>query len=208
MGSTWPGKPTEKQIQNAPEHIAWEYAAVLVAAREMAQGHGPPINHQVQEAFLVHVRNLAEFFHQGAAEFRSNPAAPPCRKRDNIYAVDLCLFVSWDETRFDPQTRLRRAIDKTLSHLTYSRNLSTGSSEIDVAFDGQFHMHGTAKLIRRTWDAFLTSLRPEYYADLSDWLARHAEMMRVPLGNFDDEFEILARRWSHWRFNQTPDGPI
>jgi hypothetical protein len=208
MGSTWPGTPTKKQIQNAPEHIAWEYVALLAAAQQMGEGHGPPINHQVQEAFLVHLRNLAEFFHQGVVEFRKNPAVLPCRKRDNIYAVDLCSSVSWHETLFDPKTRLRRAIDKTLSHMTYSRDLSSGSSEIDLAFDGRFHVHGTVTLIRRTWDAFLKSLRPEYQADLSSWLAKHAEGMRVSLGTFDDQFEKMARRWSHWRFNQTPDGPI
>jgi hypothetical protein len=208
MGSSWSGTPTKKQLQNAPEHVAWEYVALLAAAQQMAEGHGPPINHQVQEAFLVHLRNLAEFFHQRVGEFRKNPAVLPCRKRDNIYAVDLCASVSWDEILFDPKTRLRRAIDKTLSHMTYSRDLSSGVSEIDVAFDGQFHLHGTVTLIRRTWDAFLKSLRPEYQADLYRWLAKHSEGMHVSLDTFDDQFENIASRWSHWRFSQTPDGPI
>src|SRR2546425_209688 len=205
MGSNWSGTPTNKQIENAPEHIAWEYVALLAAAQQVAEGHGPPINHQVQEAFLVHLRNLGEFFHQGVAEFRKNPAVLPCRKRDNIYAVDLCSSVSWHEKRFDPKTRLRRAIDKTLSHMTYSRDLSSGSSEISVAFDGRFHVHGTVTLIRRTWDAFLKSLRPEYQANLSHWLAKHAEGMRVSLDNFDDQYEKMARRGAHLRLNQKPD---
>lgn len=159
----------------------------------------------------MHLRNLAEFFNQGVSEFRKNPGGLPRRKRDNIYAVDLCSSVSWDEAPFDPKTRLRRAIDKTLSHMTYSRDLSSGSSEIDVAFDGWLHVHGTVMLIRRTWDTFLKSVRPEYQADLASWVAKHAEGsngMGVSIANFDDQFNRTAKRWRHWRFNQTPDGTV
>ena len=85
MQISWPGTPTKTQIRNAPKHIAWEYVALLAAAQQTAEGHPPPINHQVEEAFLVHLRNLAEFFHQGAAEFKKNPAVLPRRQRDNIY---------------------------------------------------------------------------------------------------------------------------
>ena len=85
MQISWPRTPTKTQIRNAPKHIAWEYVALLTAAQQTAEGHPPPINHQVEEAFLVHLRNLAEFFHQGAAEFKKNPAVLPRRQRDNIY---------------------------------------------------------------------------------------------------------------------------
>jgi hypothetical protein len=211
MGAIWHGTPTPAQRRKAPKHIAWEYVALLAAAQQMAEGHGPPINHQVQEAFLVHVRNLAEFFHKGVAEFRNNPAALPRRNRDNIYAVDLCSSVFWDEKPFDPKTRLRRAIDKTLSHMTYSRDLNSGSSEIDVAFDGRHHAHGTVKLMRRTWDEFLRSLRPKYLPDLTFWLEKHANLrdgMQVSLTGFEERFNLKVKQWKSWEFNRTPDGAI
>ena len=73
-----------------------------------------------------------------------------------------------------------------------------------MAFDSQLHLHRTVKLIRRTWDAFLESLKPEYQAGLSDWLAKHAEDMLPSLSGFDEQFEEKARRWSYWQFNKTP----
>lgn len=188
MGNSWSGVPSREQVQNAPKHIAWEYVALLAAAQQMAVSHEPPINHLVGVAFLVHLRNLAEFFYKGAADFRKNAATLPSRRQDNIYAVDLCSLVLWDEAPFNARTLL-------------------GFSEISIAFDGQFHLHGTVTLIRRTWDAFLQSLRPEYQKDLSDWLAKHAGGMQLSLIRFDHEFEKMARR-CHWRFNQTPDGPV
>jgi hypothetical protein len=206
MGTTWSG-PTEEQRQNAPEHVAWEYVALLAAAQQMAVGHCPPVNHQVQEAFLVHLRNLAEFFHKGVAEFRTNPAVPPPRPQDNIYAVDFCSSVEWDEGPFDPKTRLRRAIDKTLSHMTYSRDLTSSSSEIAVAFDGRFHLHGAVVLVRRTWEAFLGSLCFQYREGLMRWLDKHAGGMGLSLNGFDTQFAKRAREWN-WRLNETPDGPI
>ncbi|MGA2328993.1 MAG: hypothetical protein ABSH05_22220 [Bryobacteraceae bacterium] len=207
MGTIWPG-PTEEQRQNAPEHVAWEYVALLAAAQQVAAGYGPPLNHQVQEAFLVHLRNLAEFFHKGVAQFRRNPEVPPQRNRDNIYAVDLCSSVTWDESPFDPSTRLRRAIDKTLSHMTYSRDLKSGSSEITVAFDSQLHLHGTLVQVRRTWEAFVRALHPQYRNGLMQWLDKFAGDMGVSLNGFYADFDERAKRWGYYHFNHTPDGSI
>jgi len=50
--------PTTDQIKNATKDVAWEYAALLGAALEMGQGHADPINHEVQEGFLVHVLRI------------------------------------------------------------------------------------------------------------------------------------------------------
>ena len=51
--------PTSSHMKEASKHVAWEYVAMTAAALEIAKGPGPPVNHLVQEAFLVHVRNLA-----------------------------------------------------------------------------------------------------------------------------------------------------
>ena len=207
MANTW--TPSDKQIKSAPEHIAWAYAALLAAAMQMAEGHSAPINHQVQEAFLVHVRNLSEFFFRGVDEFKKDPSALPKRADDNVYAVDLCSSVKWSEAPFHRDQKLLRAINKTLSHITYSRDLSPGnSSKIDLAFDGSLHAHGTVRLLRKTWIGFMESLRHEFRQDLLGWLNQHADGMKVPLSDFDQEFDRLVRRWPHWILNQTPDGPL
>jgi len=195
-------------IVPSSEHVAWEYTALLAAATQMAKGHGPPVNHEVQESFLVHVRNLAEFFHKGVAEFRQDPTVPPLRWRDNIYAVDLVTTASWDETLFAPDTKLRKAMDKTLSHMTYSRNLRSGQSAIDIAFDGRFHAHGTVKLIRRTWVHFWDDLRTDVRTRLDQWIQKHASGLALSLDDFDAEFDKRVRRWGTWQLDTTPDGPV
>ena len=203
--------PTHEQKLSAPDHVTWEYVSLLAAAQQMAEDHRPPINHLVQEAYLVHLRNLAEFFDKGVTAFKENQGVPPARDRDNIYAVDLCRSVKWDAKPFSPKTRLRRAIDKTLSHMTYSRDLSSGFSEIGVAFHGPSHVHGTLMLVRRAWEKFLDSLDPQYTESVAQWLDTHAEHMGVSLGSFYTQFDQKAKHWQHcadWHLNETPDGPI
>lgn len=197
-------KPTDEQIRNAPQHIAWEYVAFLAAAQPPPKPHESPVNHQVQESFLLHARNLAEFF---CAETKNFTGTPPERGKDNIYAVNLCSRVGWDAALFAPTTKLVRALNKTLSHLTYSRNLGSPESEIDVAFDGPTHTHGTVRLVRRTWDKFMESLQPKHEAALKSWIQEQANGLRVSLRDFDQEFEAGAGRWG-WHLRETPDGPI
>jgi hypothetical protein len=208
-----PGTPTASQIEKALKDIAWEYAAMVAAALEIAKGPEAPTNHLVQEAFLVHVRNLAEFFRLGVKEFKKTPAVLVPRSDDNVYAVDLCHSVLWSEAPFDGSTRLIKAINKTLSHITYSRDLTSGVSEIDSVFDGYLHVHGTVNLIRRTWEKFLQSVRPEYVRplcpmDIQYWLDEHTKKWSVQFSDLGNEFERRAKGWSHWKLNETPDGTI
>ena len=182
------------------------------AALEMAKGPESPINHLVQEAFLVHVRSLAEFFRSGVSEFKKTPTLVP-RSDDNIYAIDFCHSVQWSEKPFGRNTQLIRAINKTLSHMTYSRDLTSGVSEIHLAFDGYLHVHGTVKLIRLTWEQFLQSMKPEYVrprcpTDIEYWLGEHTRNWMTHFSDVENEFEIRAKGWPHWKLNQTPDGPI
>jgi len=165
----------------------------------------------VQGVFLVHLRSLGEFFRNGVEEFRKDSSVPPARFNDDIYAVDFCHSVLWDETTFHEKTKLIRAINKTLFHMTYSRDLK---SEIDVAFDASLHVHGTVRLMRNTWDKFLNSMRHEHKADLDRWLHQHTRAddaygLRVPLADFDRHFEGQVNRLlPQWRLNQTPDGSV
>jgi hypothetical protein len=207
-------RPTSTQIAEASKDVAWEYAAMTAAALEMAQDHKAPVNHFVQEAFLLHVRNLAEFFRSGVDDFIKAPSTIVERTEDNIYAVDFCNSMLWSEKPFGKDTRLMKAINKTLSHMTYSRNLTpSGVSEITLAFDGCNHVHGTVNLIRRTWEKFQHSMKPEYMrpqypTDIAYWLAEHTNGWRVKFSDWDNEFETQAKRWKHWSLNETPDGTI
>jgi hypothetical protein len=207
MGNGW--VPGQELIAHAPEHVSWEYVSLLAAALEMTNAHPPPVNHEVQEAFLVHVRNLADFFNRGVGQFRDDPSTLPARGKDDIYAVDLCTCVKWDETSFDDETQLRHAINKALSPMTYSRDLRAGKSKVGTAFRGPSHAHGTVMLIRRTWDRFVPCLKPQIEVKLRYWLEKHSKDMKLaPLYSFDARYENAVRRWSHWSLNKTPDGVI
>ena len=69
-------KPDEDQIKRASKDVAWEYDTMLAASLEMTNAHGSPINDLAQEAFLAHVRNLAEFFREGIEGFKKKKALP------------------------------------------------------------------------------------------------------------------------------------
>lgn len=213
--------PSHDQIKSASKDVAWEYATLLGSAREMTKGHGSPLNHLVQEAFLAHVRNLAEFFREGVSEFRK-AQTPPGRPRDNIYAVDFCLSVGWQPKAFGYDRRLIKAINKTLSHMTYSRDRASKSH---AHFEGCEHLHGTVTLMRRTWGDFLKSMNPEFLQpkhpeDIPYWLDYHTRNWEVKFNDFENEFDArvkaLVRRTEgparrgilKWMLNQTPDGSV
>jgi hypothetical protein len=173
------------------------------AALEMVKPPYPawPINHVLQEAFLVHVRVLAEFFRKGVAEFIPTQM-PPDRAEDDILAVDFCSRVEWEPSPFERSTKLITAINKTLSHLTYSRD------SIAVPFDAHLHAHGTLRLMRQTWEKFVSVIRSEYLSpncreDIHYWLRKHAEADAKlgVLGDFDNRFDRLVRE-AKWHLNQ------
>ncbi len=202
--------PTPDQIKSASKDVAWEYAALLGAALEMAAGHEEPLNHEVQESFLTHVRNLAVFFRSGVKEFRQNPSAPVPRGENDIYAVDFCASVQWDETPFHKKKKLLMAINKTLSHMTYSRDRAATDH---AHFEGYEHVHGTVRLMSRTWGDFMKSLSPDYMRplcplDIAHWLDVHTRNWRIKFSSLETEFERCAKSSPHWKLNQTPDGPI
>ncbi len=85
--------------------------------------------------------------------------APPERSEDNIYAVDFCLSVGWKPETFNHDKKLVKAINKTLSHMTHSRDRASKDHE---HFEGHLHLHGTVKLMRQTWGDFLKSVKPQF----------------------------------------------
>ena len=202
--------PSEDDIKKASKDVAWEYVALLGAALEMANAHGAPINHLVQEAFLAHVRNLAEFFREGIQAFQGQP---PPRSRDNIFAVDFCSSVGWEPEPYGNDKNLIRAINKTLAHMTYSRDRGSASH---AHFEGSLHVHGTVKLLRQTWNEFLKSVKPQFLQphcreDIPYWLAEHTKMWPVKFSEYEGAFENAVKHRAidcRWKLNQTPDGPV
>ena len=138
------------------------------------------------------MRNLAEFFCKGVTKFRSAPGTAVRREeeRDNIYAIDFCTEVKWKPALLERDTKLRRAIDKTLSHMTYSRDLR--GSQLDIAFDGRFHAHGTAKLRLQTWRNFRLAMRADLGDALDEWISRHATGLEIAVDKTLRKFEERA----------------
>ena len=212
-------QPCAKQIIAAGKDVSWEYLSLHLAALEMTKGLRHPLNHLVEHAFLVHFRSLAEFFSGGVDEFRQGTALslPLARSEDDIYAVDFCSKVLWCEKHFSGGTKLIKAINKTRSHMTYSRRLDS-DSEIDVVFVGDHDLHGTVKLMRHTWEKFLQSISPNYLRptcseDIQYWIDRHTEKWEQKLPEIQDEFENWCQKEARERpdsflLNQTPDGLV
>jgi hypothetical protein len=208
--------PMPCQVYRALEHVAWEYYMLIASAFAVASGPSEtirePTNHMVQEVFLVHFRNLAEFFCMGVDEFRATGTAPRRAKaHDNIYAVDFCTEVGWQEDGFRRDTQLRVAINKTLSHMTYSRDLK--GKQISKAFDGRYHVHGTMKLFLRTWQKFVTCLKPGYEVELDRWIKHHSRNLDISVEEMISAFECLARKHAQsntwrWQLDTTPEGPV
>jgi hypothetical protein len=196
--------PSCDQIKAASKDVAWEYVALHAAALEMVKPPYPawPVNHVLQEAFLVHVRSLAEFFHTGVHNFTGTQ---PARDKDNVYAVDFCFAVTWGPDPFASSSRLITAINKTLSHLTYSRY---SASSTHVAFDACLHAHGTLRLIRETWADFLKGVKrdylsPQHEEDIQYWLRKHteADVKYGLFGDFGNRFDTLVSA-AGWHLNE------
>jgi hypothetical protein len=197
--------PCGNQIRKASKDVAWEYVALHAAALEMVKPPHPawPINLVLQEAFLEHVRSLGEFFLKGVSDFAG---APPSRPDDNVFAVDFCSSVGWETAPFARNAKLISAINKTLSHLTYSRDTA---SSTHVAFDACLHAHGTLRLMRETWVKFLKVVKPEYLSpqnteDIHYWLRKHteADLEYGVFDDFDNRFDTLVKR-AGWYLNET-----
>ena len=136
--------------------------------------------------------------------------------------MDFCLSVGWQAKPFDPSTKLIRAINKTLSHMTYSRDRAAVGH---VHFEGHEHVHGTVTLMRKTWADFMKSVKPEFLQplcpkDIQYYLVDHTKEWRVNFSKLEIEFERrvnelvrLAEEQERrgipvaykWTLNRTPD---
>jgi hypothetical protein len=126
------------------DHVAYEYVMLYAAAVEMTMPHSPPVNHLVQEAFLIHTRNLLSFFLLGGSN-----------RDDDITIATFCQKVQVPDK--EEAKQLRNAIDKTVAHLTKSRIVDRENPKI-APFNGPQHLHGTVTFVQEHWEKFLSAL--------------------------------------------------
>ena len=166
-------QPAPGQLPDAIKHVVYVYVATLAAALQMTKPHASPVNVLIQDAFLTHLRALMEFF---------RVKEPAERRADNILAVDFRYPMAWDAMEFGPKSKLSVAVNKTLSHLTYSRD------KLPKPWDGPRNLHGTVRLFRCTWEEFLASVKfvnSNHGLEFEVQLGEQAVGWRLRLEDFD-----------------------
>lgn len=163
------------------DHVAYEYVMLHAAAVEMTKPHPPPVNHLVQVAFLVHARCILGFFLLGI----DGP------RKDDITIRDFCIEEVEIPGAEERARRLRKAIDKTVAHLTKSRKVDENNPEI-APFDGPQHLHGTVTFVQEHWEKFLSELASELRGFLGHRVDELAREMRVNIRDAEAELERAA----------------
>ncbi|GIU79321.1 MAG: hypothetical protein KatS3mg005_2559 [Bryobacteraceae bacterium] len=174
------------------DHVAYEYVMLNAAAVEMTKPHLPPVNHLVQVAFLVHARCILDFFLLGI----DGP------RKDDITIRDFCIEKVETPGVEEKAKRLRKAIDKTVAHLTKSRKVDGNNPEI-APFRGPQHLHGTVTFVHEHWEKFLSALAPQLRECVGHRVNELAGEMNV---NIRDVAAKLERAASHpdWTKNTLP----
>lgn len=149
-----PRMSTERHFSETPQilaihHIVHEYAN-FVASAEMAirgrdcdgRGFEPSINTHVSHAFYLNCRKLADFF-QNRTE----------RNADDVVAMH---FAVGYFAKLPVNDRWRKAINKQLAHVTYSRDISPE----EITAEAQLALYDELK---SEWRRFRAAL-PDVYA--------------------------------------------
>jgi len=187
-----PGVGTETRLTSGIRHICYEQVLLLSSFREMMKRHPCPTNLLIQDATLTHLRVLAEFFwfRKGA---QPGPPSRIDQKKPDLLARYYCDRLCWDPSPFDRSSSLMKALDKCVAHLSLGRVLSYAGLGIRAAWDGPTHLHGTAMLMLRTWEAFMGGLRPEFRPHFEHWLADHARAFQISSASFESELTRIVR---------------
>lgn len=187
-------------------HVCYTYVAFLAGALQMLRPHPCPVNVLIQDATLVHLRALAEFF-----QFRQGDAlGPPSRineERPNLRAQYYCdRPPCWTSKHFQrkPPSNLMMALDRGLAHLSLGRALSDACHRIRVPWHGPAHLHGAVMLILDTWDAFLRCINPCFENDIASGLKRHEHGFEVSLSEFRNRFTAEVSRLRVYQLNALP----
>jgi len=179
-------------LEEGIRHICYEHVLLLSGFREMMKPHPCPTNLLIQDATLTHLRALAEFFWFRKDE-QPGPPSQINPKKPDLLARYYCDRLRWDPSPFDRSSSLMRALDKCVAHLSLARVRSDPEVGIQAAWHGPTHLHGTAILMLRTWDAFMGGVRPGFRPRFEDWLAHYASAFQISLAGFESELTRLVR---------------
>lgn len=86
-----------------------------------------------------------------------------------------------------------KALDNCVAHLSLARVRSDAQVGLRAAWDGPTHLHGTAILMWRTWDAFMGGVRAEFQPHFERWLASYARAFGIRSAGFESELTRIVR---------------
>jgi hypothetical protein len=89
------------------EHLLYELQLLLFTGRELGRQPTPVMRSVLIESFVIHLRNLIDFFYT------------PRAKEDDVIAADFC--PRWNETISNTLKIAKERANKELSHLTLGR---------------------------------------------------------------------------------------
>jgi hypothetical protein len=177
--------PDSPRLTRGLQDLAHEFVSCLAAAQEMQNSkHETPVNHLIQDAFLVHYRALREFF-RGSED------------KDNVQAVHCVDCVAWNLAPFQSRCGIEVAINKCLSHLTYSRDPELPDTEMTISWDGPSHLVGAVRVLLEAWGKFTDHILPDLKQAFQHELEKKAGEYRLDIEAFKRDYEIRARRLRH-----------
>jgi len=184
---------TPAQLEAGLKHVCYEHVSLLAGAWEMTNpAHVRPINLLIQDATLVHLRAMAEFFHFSPDDGPLPKTLP--RDRPDAKAIFYCQTAAWNPLQFDRSSKLMKALDKCLAHLSLARELTIQNVGLSVAWDGPTHLHGTMKLMLTTWDQFQIAVLPQFVATLDRCLKEAEKTVDFSITDFDLRFDAVSRQ--------------
>jgi hypothetical protein len=147
---------TRDDIKLGIRHVCYEYISFLAGADEMLNPrHVEPVNRLIQDATLVHTRNLAEFFFFRPGDRLGLPPSPV--DRSDLKALYYCdKPPKWTCNRFERESNLMNSLDKHLAHLSLAREINNPKFQVSGKWDGPTHIHGAVRLVMDTWNSFQT----------------------------------------------------
>jgi hypothetical protein len=137
----------EAEFQSAVWHVVYEYGNLISAGELLQKPLTPPINTHVQDAFLISVRKLADFFTVLPKEY--DVVASDYTNSPQIYNLP-----TWNQWS--------KAIDRQLAHITWKR---------DQGWNGSANKPLMEEL-RAAWKLFLKNLDPKYKAEFEQNIAK------------------------------------
>lgn len=136
-------KFTDADLLDAVRHVVYEYANLVSAGRLLETPLAPPINTHVQDAFLLSVRKMADFFIREPKQH--DVAAFDFTTSRVVYSLP-----TWSQWEV--------AVDKQLAHVTWKR---------DQSWDGSANKPLLQEL-ETAWKLFLSKLDPKFQARFRD----------------------------------------